>query len=204
MDRISCVPSLACEAQPPVRAERTATTAMRQPIDLANAAMQRYARGDDSAFAQLYRLLAPPLRGVCRSLAGRHNADDLLQEVFLKIHRARETFTADGNVIGWASTIARTTFLDQLRYSKRRPEGAMDPSRIEERVASQDFADYSLQELEYRLASLSSSLRLAYCLTKIEGLTSAQAAKVLGTSADAIKQRVRRASELLRKGLSEQ
>src|SRR4051812_23031372 len=77
----------------------------------ANAAMIRYANGDDAAFPELYRLLAPSLYRLCRWLCAG-DASELFQEVFLKIHRARASFVDSGSVFAWSAAIARKTHVD--------------------------------------------------------------------------------------------
>jgi len=55
--------------------------------------MDRYATGEDAAFAELFRLLAPRLRAFLRRLSASDDiADDLLQETLLRIHHARGSF----------------------------------------------------------------------------------------------------------------
>jgi len=171
--------------------------------------MERYALGDDRAFQELYTLLAPRLYRVCTYLAGRSDADEVLQEVFLKIHRARTTFVHGGSVIAWSFAIARTTCLDRLRRQKRRPECRLDEEQLEAQASRTRFArsrshrSHVALALECKLRGLSEVLRSAFVLVKVEGLSCAETAKLLGTSVSAIKQRVHRATEALRIELAE-
>src|SRR5262249_62255410 len=85
--------------------------------------MQRYARGDDGLFDEIYRLMAPRLYRLCLRLsAGRSEADDLLQETMLRLHRARATYQTGSNALYWAFAISRAVHVDRLRYWRRRPE----------------------------------------------------------------------------------
>src|SRR5262245_43942485 len=85
--------------------------------------MRRYGMGENDTFEPLYRLLSPRLYRFCRRLTGaRTDADDLLQDTFLRLHRARATYVAGVNVLHWAYAIARSAFIDRLRYRRRRPE----------------------------------------------------------------------------------
>src|SRR5262249_38533531 len=85
--------------------------------------MQRYARGDDGVFEQLYRLMAPRVYRFCLRLATRRpEADDYFQETLLRMHRARATYLAGSNALHWAFAISRSVCLDRLRYRGRRPE----------------------------------------------------------------------------------
>src|SRR5262245_18008840 len=88
-----------------------------------SALMERYAAGDDSVFAHLYRLMSPPLYRFCRRLTTmKHEADDCFQETLLRLHRARATYTEGANALHWVFAIARSVYLTRLRYWKRRPE----------------------------------------------------------------------------------
>lgn len=159
---------------------------------------------------ELYALLAPRLYHFCRYLAGFADADDVLQDVFLKVHRARGTYAPGGSVVAWTFAIARTTCIDRQRRRKRRPEHATGPEQMmkheaestcdpEARAADRAFA----RALEQALACLSENLRSAYVLVKLEDMSHLEAAAILGVSVSALKQRVHRATEELRQALGE-
>src|SRR6478609_2806888 len=79
----------------------------------ANEAMTRYADGDASAFPVLYDQLAPRIIGlVRRRIRDPSRIDDVVQQTFERIHRARGTFIAGSDVLSWAFTIARNLCLD--------------------------------------------------------------------------------------------
>jgi RNA polymerase sigma-70 factor, ECF subfamily len=175
--------------------------------------MSRYGRGDDSAFEPLYRLLAPRLYRFCLRLTPhRTDADDLLQETFLKLHRGRATYLAGANVLHWAFAIARSASLDRLRYRRRRPESvgaandigeetglhAHDAYRPDSELIGRDL----LQVVKDALRKMSEKNRVAYILLREEGLSVKEAALVLGTNADVVKQRAHRAYEQLREAIS--
>lgn len=170
----------------------------------ANAAMLRYAEGDDAAFPELYRLLAPRLYRHCRWLCGA-DASELLQEVFLKIHRARATFVDSASVFAWAAAIARKTHVDRVRYRARRPETALPSSQLDLWSSHGALSPEAPllhseleRELERELGLLSDNLRVAYDLVKLRGRSYADASAELGAPIDALKQRVHRASEEIR------
>ena len=63
---------------------------MEARLDQLDGLMQRYSRGEDGAFEELYRLMVPRLYRFCLRLTPvRSEADDLLQETMLRLHRAR-------------------------------------------------------------------------------------------------------------------
>jgi RNA polymerase sigma-70 factor (ECF subfamily) len=174
--------------------------------------MQRYARGEDSVFDELYRLLTPRLYRFCfRLVTAKSEADDLLQETMLRLHRARATYLAGSNALHWAFAISRSAHLDRLRYRRRRPEdlGSGDDAPEHDRLPTDDRyspeAEVSAHDLvrvvTAELAGMSEKNRVAYVLLKEEGLSVKEAAAVLGTTAPVVRQRAHRAYEQLRTAL---
>src|SRR5262249_12634533 len=86
-----------------------------------NQAMDRYACGDAQAFAMLPGALPPRLLGYLpRMSTSAAVADDLVQETFLRMHRARSTFARGGAVLPWAYAIARNVHIDHARAARLR------------------------------------------------------------------------------------
>jgi RNA polymerase sigma-70 factor, ECF subfamily len=168
--------------------------------------MTRYGAGDALAFSELYTLLRPRLTRVCRALVGPGEADDLLQEVFLKLHRARGSFDPSGNAVAWSYAVARTTCVDRLRSKGRAAEVLLDGERLARIASPAEPADseHLGALLDGPLSFRSERLRETYRLVKVEGLTCAEAANVLGTTASAVKQRIHRANAELRAQLRKQ
>src|SRR3954466_780873 len=82
--------------------------------------MQRYCDGDAGAFRELYALVAPRLLGSLLKMAReRALADDLLQQTFLKVHRARAAYVRGADPVPWIYSIAHRTFIDETRKHKR-------------------------------------------------------------------------------------
>jgi RNA polymerase sigma-70 factor, ECF subfamily len=78
--------------------------------DSLDQAMDRYAQGDETAFSVLYAGLALKLRSFLMRLTGAPPlAEDLLQETFMRIHRARGVFEPGAAVVPWVYAIARNT-----------------------------------------------------------------------------------------------
>jgi RNA polymerase sigma-70 factor (ECF subfamily) len=98
------------------------TTRMQDEPRL-RALMVAYQAGDLDAFDQLYAILAPPLGRWLRTYArDAAEAEDLVQETFLQIHRARHTYDAAYPVAPWAYAIARHVWLMHRRARSRRPQ----------------------------------------------------------------------------------
>src|SRR3569623_3261502 len=82
--------------------------------------MQRYQAGAATAFRELYALVAPRMLGYLNKLAkSRAGAVDLLQQTFLKIHRARGAYVPGADPLPWFYSIAHRTFLDEARKTAR-------------------------------------------------------------------------------------
>jgi RNA polymerase sigma-70 factor, ECF subfamily len=176
------------------------------PLDRA---MARFAAGEDAALAEVYDLGAPAvltfLLHLCRD---RPLAEDLTQETFLRIHRARGLYRLGAPVLPWAYTIARRLFLDSVRSRRsevqesfdHEPEplppnegGEMIPS-AEELLANAELA----QAVDDALARIPEPQASAFRLLKGEGLSIAEVAAVMGTSKGAVKLRAHRAYLALR------
>jgi RNA polymerase sigma-70 factor, ECF subfamily len=170
----------------------------------ANAAMERYAAGDDEAFGALYDALAPRLHQfLLRQCRDKVRAEDLLQQTMLQIHVARGRFLAGAEVFPWAYAIARRLHIDTIRKKKNEVPFDAEPATAtpptDERLHSLRLAD----ALEREVARLPESQRSAFELVKKEGLSLREAAQVLGTTVVAVKLRAHRAYVALRAALGD-
>jgi RNA polymerase sigma-70 factor (ECF subfamily) len=178
----------------------------------ANAAMDRYAAGDDAAFSELYDLLVPKLHGyLLRQTHDATRADDLLQQTMLQLHSQRATFFKGGEVFPWAFAIARRLLINSYRRRKREVSGKQKASSMvavaAQGPASTDEVLHSkrmIRTIETELSRLPEAQRVAIELIKKEGLSLREVAEVLGTTSSAIKSRVHRAYEALRAALGDQ
>jgi RNA polymerase sigma-70 factor (ECF subfamily) len=181
-------------------------------------AMDRYAQGDDRAFSVLYEGLEVKLRTFLLRLAGTLPiAEDLLQETFMRIHRARGGFERGARVVPWAYAIARNAWLDHARSAyvraqregeRHRPQADSDPPGLHEPLAGPEadseqaaIARETARIVEGVLAALPPAQRDAFVLLRYEGLSVQEAADVLGSTPTAVKLRAFRAYEALRAAL---
>ena len=132
-----------------------------------------------------------------------------MQEVFLKMHRARASFVEGGGAIAWAFTIARTTHVDRVRYARRRPVTPLDHRLLDIHAAngcdpeSLASACALSSAIECQIEQLSDNLRAAFLTVRVKGLSYADASAALDISVDAVKQRVSRACGELKAVLSD-
>jgi RNA polymerase sigma-70 factor (ECF subfamily) len=165
--------------------------------------MERYVDGDAAAFDALYQSVSSKLLGyLLRLTRHRERAEDLLQITFAKVHRARDSYLRGAPVLPWFIAIARRAFLDERRAAAVRAEdlsrdGRLPEPRQETHGVSNELAD----ALEKALDDLPEAYREAIILTKITGLSIAEAAEVLSSSPAAIKLRVHRGYNQLREQL---
>ncbi len=185
--------------------------------DSLDEAMDRYSRGDAAAFSVVYAGLELKLRSFLTRLTGATGpAEDLLQETFMRIHRARGSFAPGGAVVPWAYAIARNAWLDHVRAHKARgktqlPAGeqgvahpAAEPATGPEADAEQAVIAHETAILvETVLARLPSTQREAFVLLRYEGMSVEDAADVLGSTTSAVKLRAFRAYEALRAALGQ-
>jgi RNA polymerase sigma-70 factor (ECF subfamily) len=175
-----------------------------------DAAMDRYARGDDEAFDEVFRQGSPRVLGFLLRVCGdRTLAEDLTQEAFSRIHRARGRFIAGSAALPWMFAIARHALLDNWRREEvRRGAGRRDPAVAEVQEAPPDSrgdevlsARETLDLVRRTLDRIPRIQREAFVLLRFEGLSVREAAHVLGATESAVKLRAFGAYEALRSAL---
>jgi RNA polymerase sigma-70 factor, ECF subfamily len=178
--------------------------------EAASAAMDRYACGDDAAFSELYDLLSPRLSSfLMRRTRDGAATEDLVQQTFLQMHCARRHFAPGAAVTPWAFAIARRLLIDAFRKRGRdlptcdEEEGreSMCPGASPAEIAARRRLARRMGE---ELAQMSEMDRTAFELVKWDGLSMAEAAEVLGTTANAVKLRAFRTAEVLRATLGDE
>ena len=149
--------------------------------------------------ARVYRL-AYRLTGNC------HDAEDLTQEVFVRVFRSLPTYTP-GTFEGWLHRITTNLFLDITRRRQRiRFEGLGEETAARlkgsEPTPSQAFDDRHLDhDIAVALAALPPEYRAAVVLCDIEGLTYEEIADVLGVKLGTVRSRIHRGRAQLRAAL---
>jgi RNA polymerase sigma-70 factor (ECF subfamily) len=164
--------------------------------------MTRYQQGDSTAAGALVSRLSPQLRGFFLALfVSREHADDLLQETWLQIHRARHTYQPGRPVLPWLYAIARHVRVDHQRRTLRAGarEQALDES-VEIPQASATEAGKT-RDLEGILATLPESQREVITMLKVAGMSLEEVARATSSSVGSVKQKAHRAYERLRQQL---
>ena len=156
--------------------------------------------GDEAAYRQCLGLLAARLRGYLkrRLSAFPDEVEDLVQETLLALHLQRGTYDPTLPVSAWALAIARHKLVDLWRRRGRR-DGLHDPiDDVDEQLLATEPDDGGARrDLATLLQVLPEAQRQAIVLTKLEGLSVAEAAVRTGASESAIKVQVHRGLQRL-------
>ncbi len=171
---------------------------MEPPQPPLESLMEAYQNGDGEAANLLIESASPALhRYLAVHTGDRRHADDLLQDVWLRVHRARHTYRPGEPVLPWLYAVARHVRIDgyRRRHFERR-EAALDG--VPDPVAPEPAQQRSGPGLEYLLGSLPESQREVISLLKISGLSLEETARVTRSSVGSVKQKAHRAYEKLR------
>ena len=165
--------------------------------------MAEYQRGDfTAATALIQRLSAQLHRFFVIHLASRKDADDLLQETWMRIHQARHTYRAGEPVLPWFYAIARHIRVDHFRKASRTASREDRLDEIPELAAARTPDSGARADLETLLSSLPESQREVVEMLKITGMSLDEVARATSSSVGSVKQKAHRAYEKLRERLS--
>jgi RNA polymerase sigma-70 factor (ECF subfamily) len=173
----------------------------QQPEDL----MARYQQADEAAAAQLIRLLSPMLlRFLSSRNATRSHAEDLLQECWLRIHKARHTYRPGKPLLPWIFAIAHHTRVDGFRRLRRIESHELAADELlEGKLPGHQPSPIVALTLSRLLEELPESQREVVFLLKVCGMSLEEVARAHSTTIGAVKQKAHRAYEKLRSLLSE-
>ncbi|HVW36656.1 MAG TPA: sigma-70 family RNA polymerase sigma factor [Pirellulales bacterium] len=174
--------------------------------------------GSAAAFEELMLRYQSRLVTVLEHLVGRRGqAEDLAQEVFLRVYRSRERYTPGARFSTWLFTIANNVALNAKRSRSRRREvnvkpaesGALGAAPLEQMVqaASGQMPTRQLDKAELRdvvrlaISTLSERQRMAVLLSKFEEMSYADIGAAMDMTPQAIKSLLSRARENLRTAL---
>ena len=155
-------------------------------------------RGADAA-ALFDRHHLAVFRFLRRMTGSAATAEDLTQDVFLRVVRGRDGYDERTREAAWVFRIARNVLIDRYRARSRSPQAAMlDEARAVAVPAIQPLA----ASLDEALARIADDEREAFLMREVGGLGYAEIAAVTGATADAIRMRIYRARLALRAALA--
>lgn len=154
--------------------------------------MVRSLAGDGAAYAELLRKLQGFLRAYYkRRLARPADAEDLLQETLIAMHTRRATYDPSRPFTAWVHAIARYKLIDFYRKTKRQAEEPLDDPDVLFGSEETDAAE-AQRDVDRLLGRLPEKTQKLIRDTKIEGLSTAEAAQKHGISESAVKVGVHR------------
>lgn len=182
--------------------------------------LARYRRGDTSVFRELVRRHQRGLYNFAlRQVHAPSIAEDIVQEVFVRVVQNVESFKEEARFATWAYTIARNLCIDHLRKRVHRRHASLDQSNgpdssdapLVERVASEGASGADRAAIGKQLgAHISSAVeklpddqREVFLMRHLGELPFKEIAEVLGTNENTVKSRMRYALERLQAALAE-
>jgi RNA polymerase sigma-70 factor, ECF subfamily len=142
-------------------------------------------RGDLPAFERLYERHGARMKSIAGNLLGSaSDAEDAVQESFLKIYRGAASFRGGSRLSTWIYRILLNTCYDLMRRRQRRPEGSTPSDASDARLDLPAVGpDHPLRlELEDSVSRLPERPRAVFLLAAVEGLSHAEIGEILGIS----------------------
>jgi len=178
--------------------------AIQQP-DMA--VIRRAQRGDERAFALIVRAYeAPIFNYVLRMVGDRALAEDLTQDVFLRVFRGLRGYSRRARFTTWLFQVAKNRVIDEMRAAERRPrslvaiEDAPQFEVVDAPIEQSEAIDILLSEVD----KLSPDLKEALLLRDIAGLSYNEISDTLEVTLATVKWRIFKAREEVQQALEEQ
>jgi RNA polymerase sigma-70 factor (ECF subfamily) len=180
--------------------------------------MVRYQRGEREAFAELVRRYHGPIYNFCvRQLRTPASAEELTQEVFLRLVQKAAEFKHEARFSTWLYTIARNLCIDQLRKLKHRRHASLDQcgtdkgdvsllDRVSDKgpdAEDEAFGSEVVLAINRALDALPDEQREVFLLREIAQLPFKEIARVTDAGENTVKSRMRYALDRLQQALAE-
>jgi RNA polymerase sigma-70 factor (ECF subfamily) len=168
---------------------------LQQP-DLA--VLRKAQRGDERAFSLIVRAYETPVYNyVLRLVGDRSLAEDLTQEVFLRVFQGLPRFSHRSKFTTWLFQVTKNRVLDELRANERRPRAlvALDDAPPLEVVDAPAEQVETIEALWVAVEGLTTDLKMALLLRDVVGLSYNEIADALGTTLATVKWRIFKARE---------
>jgi RNA polymerase sigma factor (sigma-70 family) len=157
--------------------------------------------GHESYRYELYRRYAGKMLPVCKRYAGnREEAEDYLQEAFIKVFDKLDTFQFNGSLEGWVRRVVVHTCLNHLRSRKLYLDIPED-APYQDHHTPDAIHDMSEQELLQLVQSLPSGYRTVFNMYAIDGYDHAEIAEVLGINEGTSRSQLAKARMWLRNAI---
>jgi RNA polymerase sigma-70 factor (ECF subfamily) len=167
--------------------------------------MSRYQQADPVAAAALVALLSPQLyRFFAGKMGSRTDAEDMLQDAWLRVHRVRHTYRPSEPLLPWVYAIARRVRVDNYRKRQRIASREIAAVVLSEAPTQKNEVKTDLPSFEDLVASLPESQREVLTMLKVNELSLEEVARATSSTVGAVKQKAHRAYQQLRNLLGQQ
>lgn len=164
-----------------------------------NALAEACVKGDYLAQKKLYQLYAPQMMGICmRYSSGKADAEDILQDGFIKVYNRLDTFSGTGALGGWIRRIMINTALQRYRENKNLQLVRLEDSAVHLEVSNDVLSNISADELLIKIQQLPMGFRTVFNLYAIEGYKHNEIAEMLDISVGTSKSQYSRSRAFLR------
>jgi RNA polymerase sigma-70 factor, ECF subfamily len=159
--------------------------------------LRRYQQGEGQAAALLVRALSPVFLRYCTRMGDpRDAAEDIVQEIWLRIHQARHTYRPGQPALPWLFAVARHARLDALRRRLRVTRRETSVAELPDVAAAAPVAAHD--DLAGLIADLPESQREVLVMLKALDMSLEEVARATSTTVGAVKQKAHRAYGRLR------
>jgi RNA polymerase sigma-70 factor (ECF subfamily) len=168
--------------------------------------VQQIRAGADAAFDELMRRYKRPVVNfVYRTVGNAADADDIAQEVFVRVYQNLDAYRPETKFSTWLFALARNAAIDRLRWRARHPVESIEsapqlaaPSGTANEVDAREIGE----QIAAAVAKLPEDQRTALVLAEYHGLSYAEIANVMRSSGKSVESRLYRAKQTLRESLS--
>jgi RNA polymerase sigma-70 factor (ECF subfamily) len=161
--------------------------------------MTQYQSADPAALDELVRKVSPPLlRYFSSSQFGRNEAEDMMQDCWMRIHRSRHTYRSSEPVMPWIYAIAHHTRLDAYRKWRRLAAREVLVASVPDTL-HQKTPEARQDDFKRLISTLPDSQREVLFMLKVSGMSLEEIARATASTVGAVKQRARRAYSTLRR-----
>jgi RNA polymerase sigma-70 factor, ECF subfamily len=165
--------------------------------------LERCRRGEPEAFAEMVERTHRQVYSLAVRLVGdRHEAEDVAQEAYLRVHRALRTFRGDSSFLTWLYRIVANTAMSQLRRRGRFGDLQDDADTVLRLAdAPSGETDLDTDELRRAMESLPDAQRFVVVMKDAYGFSCQEIGEQMGLSEGAVKVRLHRARRRLKEAL---
>jgi RNA polymerase sigma-70 factor (ECF subfamily) len=170
--------------------------------------MERVKKGDESAFEEIVSRHYHSVYNLAnRFLYSTSEAEDITQEVFLRVFRASKSYTPKAKFSTWLYTITKNLCFNELRKLRSVQILSIEDEMLPEIPSKSESPAIKLEKEEMKtkvresVEALPANLRIAILLLKYHGLSYEEVAQILGCTVNAVKLRVHRAKDFLAKSI---